>query len=80
MARLHVAEGMSLLTPNKKRQKTSKHQVDVFDEAVVRRTVYNFYITEKRVPTVETLRRKLIEDKLSRLQYDIKNNFKETGF
>lgn len=53
---------VSFETPDKKRT-TKKRVLDIdeFDECVVRRTVYGFYITEKRVPTVDSLRRKLAE-------------------
>jgi hypothetical protein len=56
------SEGTSFQTPDKKRKwKRTVPDLDKFDEAVVWRTVYNFYVTEKCFPTVESLRIKLQE-------------------
>lgn len=46
----------SFLTPNKSRKRQKPiTDLDQFDECVVRRVVYEFYITEKRVPTLKLL-------------------------
>lgn len=49
-------------TPKKTRnRKKPVTGIDSFDESVVRRTVYDFYITEKRLPTIKLLQEKLKE-------------------
>lgn len=49
-------EVKSFLTPNKNRKRQNPvTDLDQFDECVVRRLVYDFYITEKRLPTAKLL-------------------------
>lgn len=60
---VRVSDGEKcLVTPkkNKNRQKPITG-LDNFDECVVRRLVYQFYITEKRLPTAKLLRNSLRE-------------------
>ena len=54
--------GSSLETPDKKRKKSRKYELDDFDIGVTRRIIYNFYATEKCAPTVSRLREKLFTD------------------
>lgn len=50
-------------TPGKKRNKPKPiTNIDSFDQSVVRTCVHNYHITNKELPTVEKLRRKLKED------------------
>jgi transposase len=52
----------SISTPGKNRSKPSlKSTVDNFDEEVIRRSIYNFAITEDERPTVKNLHAKLVE-------------------
>jgi hypothetical protein len=52
----------TFLTPNKKRnRKINVTGHDEFDLCVVRRTVYDFYKTEKQAPTTAALKKKLHE-------------------
>jgi hypothetical protein len=47
-------------TPCKLRPKVcTKSILDNFDEAVLKRIVYNFYLTEKQRPTLKTIHRKM---------------------
>jgi hypothetical protein len=48
---LESGEGTSFQTLDKKKKKIDS---DNSDEAVARRMIYNFYITEKHVPTLES--------------------------
>jgi hypothetical protein len=57
--RLDVAEVMTFSTRGKRRLSLSKYRLGRFDEAVVRRSVYKSYISEKCVPTIQLLRLKL---------------------
>lgn len=51
------AASISFSTPNNvHNKKSSVKELDDFDLCVVRRTVYDFYKIEKRVPTVALLR------------------------
>ena len=53
---------MAFLTPHKLRTKVcTKSILDNFDEAVLRRIVHNFYLTEKRRPTLKANRSKMCE-------------------
>lgn len=52
----NVNEEKSLTTPKKTRKRAKPiTELDDFDICVVRRTVYEFYITEKRLPTLQLL-------------------------
>jgi hypothetical protein len=47
---------MAFSTPRKLRPKACTESIlDNFDEAVLRRTVYNFYLTEKERPTLKAM-------------------------
>jgi len=49
-------------TPRKFRPKVcSKSVLDNFDEAVLRKTVHNFYLTEKQRPTLKVIHSKMCE-------------------
>jgi hypothetical protein len=50
------------VNPDKKRKKASKFELEGVDEAVLRGSVENLYVTEDWVPTVEFLLRKLEAD------------------
>ena len=51
---------MSFSTPHKLRPKVcTKSIVDNFDEAVLRRIVHNFYLTEKQQPTLMAIHSKM---------------------
>jgi hypothetical protein len=55
-------ESTSISTPGKNRCKPSKKlTVDDFDEEVIRRSIYNFAITEGERPAVKNLHAKLVE-------------------
>lgn len=60
-----ISEGASTTcfeTPNKKREKkNTKCSLDDFDHGCIRRIVYNFYLTDKEVPTVKKVNLKLKE-------------------
>jgi len=59
---IEVGAAACFHSPDKKRNKESKVTgLDDFDLAAVRRTVHNFYIEEKRSPTINGLRMKLAE-------------------
>lgn len=50
-------------TPNKKRRKTApKTDLDDFDLGVLRRYIINFYVTDKKVPTLRRIHRKFAEE------------------
>ena len=51
---------MELSTPRKLRTKVcAKSILDNFDEAVLRRIVHNFYLTEKQRPTLKAIHSKM---------------------
>jgi len=53
---------MAFSTPRKLRPKfCTKSVVDNFDEAVLRRIVHNFYLTEKQRPTLKAIHSKMCE-------------------
>jgi len=53
---------MAFSTPRKLRTNVStKSILDNFDEAVLRRTVHNFYLTEKQRPTLKAIHNKMCE-------------------
>jgi hypothetical protein len=53
---------MAFSTPRKLRPKVcTKSVLDNFDEAVLRRTVHNFYLTEKKRPTLKAILSKMCE-------------------
>jgi len=53
---------MAFSNPRKLRPKVcTKSILDNFDEAVLRRIVHNFYLTEKRRPTLKAIHRKMCE-------------------
>ena len=53
---------MAFSTPRKLRPKVcTKSVLDNFDEAVLRRTVHNFYLTEKQRPTLKAIHSKMCE-------------------
>ena len=53
---------MAFSTPRKLRPKVcTKSILDNFDEAVLRRIVHNFYLTEKQRPTLKAIHSKLYE-------------------
>jgi hypothetical protein len=53
---------MAFSTPHKLRPRVcTKSILDNFDEAVLRRTVHNFYLTEKQQPTLKTIHSKMCE-------------------
>ncbi|XP_046586413.1 uncharacterized protein LOC124292739 [Neodiprion lecontei] len=50
-------------TPGKKRSGKKKvTDIDSFDQTVIRRCVHNYHLTNKELPTVEKLRKKLKQD------------------
>lgn len=50
-------------TPGKKRNKNKPiTDIDIFNQCVIRTCVHNYHITNKELPTVEKLRKKLKED------------------
>jgi transposase len=50
-------------TPGKKRNKTKPiTDIDSFDQSVVRTCIHNYHITNKELPTIEKLRKKLKDD------------------
>jgi len=51
---------MAFSTPRKLRPKVcTKSILDNFNEAVLRKIVYNFYLTEKQQPTLKTIHSKM---------------------
>jgi hypothetical protein len=53
---------MAFSTPRKLRPKVcTKSFLDNFDEAVLRRIVHNFHVTEKQRPTVKAIHSKMCE-------------------
>jgi hypothetical protein len=53
---------MAFSTPRKLRPKVcTKSVLDNFDEAVLRRIVHNFYLTEKQRPTMKAIHSKMCE-------------------
>jgi len=53
---------MAFSTPRKLRPKVcTKSILDNFDEAVLRRIVHNFYLTEKQRPTLKAIHSKMCE-------------------
>jgi hypothetical protein len=53
---------MAFSTPRKLRTKfCTKNILDNFDEAVLRRIVHNFYLTEKQRPTLKAIHSKMYE-------------------
>lgn len=53
---------MAFSTPRKRRPKVcTKSILDNFDEAVLRRIVHNFYLTEKQRPTLKAIHSKMCE-------------------
>ncbi|KAL1509522.1 hypothetical protein ABEB36_004238 [Hypothenemus hampei] len=63
MRNIEEGASTSLNTPNVKRTKTaSKSNLDDGDEAVLRRHIINFSVTEKRVPTLRLIHHKFVED------------------
>jgi len=53
---------MAFSTPRKLRPKVcTKSVLDNFDEAVLRRIVHNFYLTEKQRPTLKAIHSKMCE-------------------
>ena len=53
----------SFSTPNKKRKKSGpKSNLDNFDTGVLRRYIINFYITEKKVPTLRRIHPKFVQE------------------
>ena len=53
---------MAFLTPHKLRTKVcTKSILDNFDEAVLRRIVHNFYLTEKQQPTLKAIHSKMCD-------------------
>jgi hypothetical protein len=53
---------MAFSTPRKLRPTVcTKSILDNFDEAVLRRIVHNFYLTEKQRPTLKTIHSKICE-------------------
>lgn len=61
-----IEEGVnntSFSTPNKKRENVkSSIAMDDFDHCLLRRTIHNFHITEKQVPTLQRIYKKMCED------------------
>lgn len=54
--------GCSFSTPKKKKRFKAVTDIDDFDKCVIRRTVNNFYKTEKSLPTLNLLKNKLSKD------------------
>ncbi|XP_054260045.1 uncharacterized protein LOC128984729 [Macrosteles quadrilineatus] len=75
-------DNKSFLTPHKtKRKKKPITGLDHFDECVVRRTVYEFYITEKRLPTSKLLQNSLKEKlNFQGSQSSVRRILKKLGF
>ncbi|KAL4705366.1 hypothetical protein ACJJTC_004589 [Scirpophaga incertulas] len=51
-------------TPGKNKREKQKPitNIDSIDQGVLKRTIHNFHVTEKELPTIKKLRRKLQED------------------
>lgn len=61
---LNIESGAStsfVTSDQTRNKKSSKTELDEFDQALVRRIIHNFYIDEKRSPTINGLRLKLAE-------------------
>jgi len=59
---VETGDAMAFSTPRKHRTKfCTKSILDNFDEAVLRRIVHNFYLTEKQRPTVKAIHSKMCE-------------------
>jgi MOSC domain-containing protein YiiM len=59
---VETGDAMAFSTPRKQRTKLcTKSILDNFDEAVLRRIVHNFYLTEKQRPTVKAIHSKMCE-------------------
>ena len=55
-------EATSFKTPNKERKNRKTKALDDFDLALLRRTIINFHVTEKTVPTLNNIHQKMCED------------------
>lgn len=56
MKSVEESASASFSTPNKKRQRTvSKSQLDEADKGILRRFIINFYVTEKKIPTLRRI-------------------------
>ena len=59
---METGVAMAYSTPRKLRPKVcAKSILDNFDEAVLRRIVHNFYLTEKQRPTLKAFHSKICE-------------------
>ena len=59
---VETGDAMAFSTPRKLRPKVrTKSILDNFNEAVLRRTVHNFYLTEKQRPTLKAIHSKMCE-------------------
>lgn len=82
---IKVSEGndnKSFITPQKNRKKYKPiTDLDHFDECVVRRAVYEFYISEKRLPTAKLLQNSL-RDKINfrGSEQSVRRILKKLGF
>lgn len=54
--------------------------IDSFVNGVVKRTIHNFHITEKELPTLRNLQRKLQIDTFPRIYNKLKANYKTVRF
>lgn len=63
MKLIELGECSSYCTPNKKRVKSApKSKLEDFDKSVLRRTVINYFVTEKKVPTLRNIHKKFMDD------------------
>lgn len=80
--RVSEEENKSFTTPQKHRKR--QHPItgiDNFDECVVRRLVYEFYLTEKRLPTAKLLRNSLREKiNFTGSEQSVRRILKKLGF
>lgn len=61
--RIKKGERNCFLTPNKKRTpKKRKTNLDDFDRCTLRRLIRNYYLVEKKIPTLKRIHRKFSED------------------
>lgn len=63
MKSIEDGESSSFSTPNNKRQKTApKSNLDDFDRGVLRQFIINYYTVEKKVPTLQRIHCKFVEE------------------